>query len=145
MTLEVLTSYTWPTGPVALATLSVRVDDLAAQLRVPVQTWYEEGLGPARGFGGRLSSGYVVLLEELELAIKHHAARGPGVYVDASVLGSAEPAALVTELLEALGLSSSDLASVADAAAQQFAAELTRRARKTIAAQSPNEEKRGHC
>ena len=105
-------------------------------LGIPVHTWYEDGLGPARGFGGRLPSGCVVLLEELELAIKYQGARGPGVFVDASMLGAVGPTRLVIELLAALGLSQSDLVSVADAAAQQSAAELTSQARKRNAAQS---------
>src|SRR5262245_31213819 len=127
MALEVLTSYTWPTGPVPLAALRVRVDDLAARLGVAVRAWDEDGLGPARGFGGRLPSGCVVLLEELQLAVQHHGAAGPAVYVDASELGTAGPEPLVVELLAALGLARLDLASVADEAAQRSAGELAAR------------------
>ena len=93
MPLELLTSYTWPTDVVPLGGLTVRINDLAARLGLPLQMWDVDGLGPARGFGGRLPSGWVVLLEELENAVKYHGAKGPSVYVDAAVLGAigAEP------------------------------------------------------
>src|SRR5262245_60200969 len=129
MGLEVLASYTWPTAPVALAALAVRVDDLATRLGVAVHTWDEDGLGPACGFGGRLPSGCVVLLQELQYSIQYHGAIGPGVFVDASELGAVGPDPLVEELLAELGLSKSDLAGVVDEAALRNAAELAARAR----------------
>jgi hypothetical protein len=69
--LEVVTSYTWPTDGVYLAALDTRVDDLAARLGVGVHAWDVDGLGPARGFGFRLPSGRVYLLEELGFAVRH--------------------------------------------------------------------------
>jgi hypothetical protein len=124
MTLQTLLSYTWPTHVVWLAALTVRVDDLAARLRLAVQAWEVDGLGPARGFGGRLPSGHVVLLEELEFDVRHGRAAGPVVYVDAFDLGAVGPDALVAELLAALSLSRSDLAGVAGEAEQRSAIEL---------------------
>ena len=51
--MELLAAYTWPTGPVGLGSLTVRVDELAARLGVAIHAWEIDGLGPARGFGGR--------------------------------------------------------------------------------------------
>lgn len=124
MGLEHLTSYTWPTTQFPLAGLCVRVDELAARLGVTIHTWVEDGLGPARGFGGRLPSGTVVLLEELETSIEHGYSQGPGVYVDASVMASVGPEALVAELLAELGLSRSDLEYAANEQNRQGAIEL---------------------
>jgi hypothetical protein len=89
--------------------------------------WDVDGLGPARGFGGRLPSGWVVLLEELENAVKYHGAKGPSVYVDAAVLGAIGAEPLVSELQEALGLTWADFVCVADEAARKRAAELAAR------------------
>jgi hypothetical protein len=127
MSLEVLASYTWPTDAVPLAALCVRVDDLAVRLGLPVRAWEVDGLGPARGFGGRLPSGHVILLEELELAVRYHGARGPVVYVDAAELGALGPEPLMTELLTELSLSRLDLVGVAGQADQRSAAELAAR------------------
>jgi hypothetical protein len=139
MTLEALTSFTWPTGTVPLASLSIRVDDLAARLGTPVHAWNEDGLGPARGFGGRLPSGRVVLLEELQYAVQHHGARGPVVYVDAVELAAAGPEPLAAEVVAALGLSPSDLVCIADQTDQEFAEELATRSREARAVQGPQQ------
>jgi hypothetical protein len=119
MPFEPLTSFTWPTGGVPLAGLTIRLDDLAARLGVPVVAWDEDGLGPARGFGGRLPSGRVCFLEELELAVRHQGVRGPTVYADASDLGALGAEPLVAEVLGVLGLSRSDLAGVVGPEAQR--------------------------
>jgi hypothetical protein len=117
--IEPLVSYTWPTDPFPLAALGVRVDALAGRLGLSVHDWNVDGLGPARGYGGRLPSGRVILLEELQLAVKHHGAQGPIVYVDAAELAAVGPELLVGELLAALGLSRSDLVVVVGQSDQQ--------------------------
>src|SRR5262249_36313683 len=134
MPLEVLTSYTWPTTPMGLATLHVRVDDLAGRLGVAVQTWTEDGLGPPRGLGGRLPSRRAILVEELEWQVRHHAAGWVNVYVDAAALGALGAEPLVAEVLDSLGLDRSSLATVADPTAQREAAELAVRAVTAAAA-----------
>ena len=127
MPLEPLTSFTWATDGVPLAALAVPVEALAARLALPLRTWDEPGLGPARGLGCRLPSGRVCFLEELELAIQHQGARGPTVYVDAADLGSVGVEPMVAEVLGAMGLGRSDLAGVAGIGARQAAAELAAR------------------
>ncbi len=122
--LEPLSSYTWLTDCCALATLSVRIDQLAARLGLPVFTWQEEGLGTARGVGCRLPSGRVFLLEELELAVRHQNAKGPNVYVDATDLGDQGVEPMLKEVLGGLQLSRSDVNWLAEADAQQSAAKL---------------------
>src|SRR5262245_18432267 len=127
MLLEPLTSFAWATDGVPLAALAVRLEALAARLDLPLRTWDEPGLGPARGLGCRLPSGRVCFLEELELAIQHQGARGPTVYVDAADLGSLGVESMLAEVLGALGLSRSDLAGVAGIGAQQAPGELAAR------------------
>lgn len=127
MPLEPPTSFIWATDGVPLAALAVRVETLAARLDLPLRTWDEPGLGPARGLGCRPPSGRVCFLEELELAIQHQGARGPTVYVDAADLGSLGAEPMAAEVLDSLGLSRSDLAWVAGIGAQQAAAELAAR------------------
>jgi hypothetical protein len=127
MPLEILTSYTWPTDAYPIARLSVKVDDLAVRLGISVHAWNVDGLGPARGFGGRLPSGRGVLFEELEFAVRYHGAQGPTVYMDAAELGALGSDVLVSELLRVLNLTSLDIAAAAGLAAQQAAANLATR------------------
>jgi hypothetical protein len=127
MPLEPITSYTWPTDAFPLAALAIRVDALAHRLGVAVQTWVEDGLGPARGFGVRLPSGRVYLFEELETSVLHHGARGPNVYVDAGALAEVGVMVLLAELLEACGLVEGDLATDATGQVQELAAAVAAR------------------
>ena len=136
--LEPLASHTWPTDRCALATLSVRVDELAARLGLPVFTWQEEGLGTARGVACRLPSGRVFLLEELEMSVRYQNAKGPNVYVDATDLGNQRVEALLNEVLEGLQLSLSDVNWLAEAAAQQSAAKLAAGVRAAKGRRQPN-------
>lgn len=122
--LEIVTSYTWPNDGIPFAGLRVRVVDLAVRLGVAVHQWDVDGLGPARGFGFRTACGRVYLLEELVLSVKYHGASGPNFYVDAAELATVGTAALVEEVVAALGLAPSDVVTFADAAAEKSAAEL---------------------
>jgi hypothetical protein len=112
--MELLTPpVSFPTKPVPLAALSVRVDELALRLGYRVQSWVEDGLGPARGFCCRLQSGRVFCLEELELAIKHQGAKGPVVWVDDTDMVAVGIEHLVEEVSTSLGLTRADLTGVA--------------------------------
>jgi hypothetical protein len=122
--IEVMTSYTWPTAEIPFASLGVRVDDLAARLGVAVHAWTVDGLGPAKGFGFRLPSGCVYLLEELELEVHYRGAQGPNVHVDAADLSRCGSKALVDEVVAGLGLSRLEVVYVADSAVQEAAANL---------------------
>lgn len=135
MAVEPLTSYTWPSDRVPVAGLRVRVADLAANLGLPLATWSVDGLGPASGFGGRLPSGRVVLVEELELQVRYQGAPGPTVYMDATDLGSLGIEPLAQEICDALGLTKADLALVAGSSAHQIA---TDPAGQVIAARPPD-------
>lgn len=50
----------WP-----LATLTCRVDDLAARLGLEVECWEEDGLGPARGFALGPSASPTLISEQV--------------------------------------------------------------------------------
>jgi hypothetical protein len=90
--------------------LNTRADALAKSLSLSLQEWEEDGLGPARGCFVKLSSGKVVLIRELEHAVRHHGAGGPTVMVnvgDAANFGLIE---LVTEVKADLNLSPEQIA-----------------------------------
>ena len=127
--IETLASYKFPTAEVGLASLSVRIEKIASRLGVRVPEWLEDGLGPACGFAFRVVSGRVFVLMEHELSIRYENAQGPDLLVDASDLATFGPDALITESVEALGLSRSDLTWVADCDSQQAAAELAAKVR----------------
>jgi hypothetical protein len=122
--IELITSYRWPTDGYPFATLGVRVEELARRLGASVRDWNVDGLGPARGFGFRAPSGRVFLIEELESSIRYDGACGPTVYADACELASLGVEKLVNEVVTALGLCKSDVASVAGAVAEKHAAAL---------------------
>src|ERR1700732_2273816 len=82
-------SYSWLAPfDVVLASLGVRVDELAARLRVPVDAWDLDGVGPVRGFGCRLSSGHVFWLSEFQSQIQWSESKGPYLFEDAADLGA---------------------------------------------------------
>jgi hypothetical protein len=117
-------AYRWPTLEVALAEFGVRVDELAARLNLHVHEWQIDGLGPARGFGGRLSSGRPFELYELQYPIQYGRAKGPALFVDAADLEKQGVQALIAEILQELHASSSELVWVMDHASEQQAARL---------------------
>lgn len=127
MPLEELTSFKWTTHPFPLARLALRVQDLATRTGLTIRHWDADGLGPALGFCIRVSSGRIYCFEELEFEIQHHQAVGPMAYVDSSELAILGPDVLVAELIEATGISQSDLITVADRAAQSEASDLASR------------------
>lgn len=114
MPLELLDFFTWQSIDVELVSLSVRIDDLAARLGIPVREYYKDGLGPSRYFAGRLPSGLFFSVEELEMCVKYHGALGPSVLVDATALAANGIEPLVSEILQSLGLARSELVYVAD-------------------------------
>ena len=124
--IEVVTFYSWPNDSFPLASLGVRVVDLALRLGVATQQWDVEGLGPARGIGFRTANGRVYLIGEVELSVAHSGVSGPGVYVDAAELAMVGSVAIIEEVVAELGLIPSDVVWVADAdaAAEKFTAEL---------------------
>jgi hypothetical protein len=121
--LELLSSYTCPIDVMGLATLSVRVGELAARLGFSVSVWDEDGLGPARGFVCRLPSGRVFGLQELEHEIRYQWAQGPNVLVDAGDLASQGIEPLLGEVLDGLGLCRADVTWLAHPMATEFAAQ----------------------
>jgi hypothetical protein len=92
----------------------------------PVHEWHMSGLGPARGFGGRLLSGHVFEVQELQHAIQYHGVKGPTLFVDAGDPEAQGVQALLAEMVETLRLSDSDLIWILDRAGEQQAARLLR-------------------
>jgi len=110
-----------------IATLGRRLAELAEKHGWEVETWDEDGLGPATGVLFKLASGRVILLRELQHAIEYFRQRGPGVYLDAGPLAEFGVDALLDELLANLDLSRADLDWVAPAESQQIAIENMKR------------------
>jgi hypothetical protein len=61
-------------------------------------------------------------LEELQLAVQYHGATGPALLVDAKDVVAQGVQALLAEILQELGLTTSDVTSVLDKAGEQVAA-----------------------
>lgn len=118
--------YPWPTVEVPLASLGIRVDELAARLNLPIHTWNQGGLGPTRGLGGHLPSGKPFELQELQLAVEYQGAKGPNVFVDAADLTGHGVESLLEEILDALHLSRSDVTWTLDSAGEEQAARWLR-------------------
>lgn len=122
-----VSEYQFPSPDLAIAILRVPVAEIAKRFGLTVDTWEEAGLGRAHGMFIRFPSGRVMLLRELEHAIKHLGREGPTVHVDAGELAAFGVEPLVAEVLESLGLPSDAVAPVApndsrDAAKQILAA-----------------------
>ena len=63
-----LRDFKFPSGlDWSLATLTCRVDDLAARLGLEVECWEEDGLGPARGFALGPSTSPTLISEQVYL------------------------------------------------------------------------------
>lgn len=116
----------WPTTEFALASLNVRVDELAKRVAFRVDAWDEDGLGPARGAALSLSSGRPVLLQELQFPIETGASGGPDVWVDAGDLAALGVEALLAELLAALELPLEAVVWVQDDSVREQAAQRSR-------------------
>jgi hypothetical protein len=97
-------TYRWSGGEFALFNLRLRVDELAERLGFSIDSWEEEGLGPARGAVLRLSTGKLILLQEQEYLIESGTTEGPCVWVDAADLAALGVTLLLHEVLGELGL-----------------------------------------
>ncbi len=104
--------------------LGVRVSEIAERTGFRLETWEEDGLGPASGMFVRLPSGTVVLLRELKHAVEHLGARGPAVWTTADKLSASGVESLVAEVLENLGLRRDDVTWIAAESLQARAAEM---------------------
>ena len=63
-----LRDFKFPSGlDWSLATITCRVDDLAARLGLEVECWEEDGLGPARGFAFGPSTSPTLISEQVFL------------------------------------------------------------------------------
>jgi hypothetical protein len=116
--------YRFPNVDMAIATVSWRLAELAANHGWTVETWQEDGLGEASGVILRLTSGRTILLMELRHAIEHLGEAGPTAFIDSSELATHGVPILLAEVLAALGLTEQDTSWVAPAGSQQSALDL---------------------
>jgi hypothetical protein len=115
----------WQVAEIWLASLSVHVEDLATRLSATIYTWHEEGLCAARGFGARLPSGRLLLIAEPEHDGQLRRPLGASLLVDAADLAAQGAESLLTEILEAISLSHTDVTAAADRTTEECAARLT--------------------
>lgn len=104
-----LPTYRFPTMPEALACLAVRATVLAGRLGVALETWEEDGLGPAVGFVGRSAAGHVYLVAEHAHAVTHPGSRGPTVSADATALRDVGLVVLLGDMQAALELEAAEI------------------------------------
>ena len=100
----------WRSIGIPIASLPIRVDVLAGPLGARVQSWDEDGLGPAHGFGFVLKSGRMFVLEELDLMIQLGQAHVPLLYVDEIDYLTLGAKFLIDEVAIAIGIPVSDFA-----------------------------------
>jgi hypothetical protein len=134
VTIEALSEYRFPLDSMVLCSLRVRLDVIATRFDLPIYEWEEDGLGRARGLGCRLPSGLVFVLRELEHAVRHLGAAGPGVDVDVGVVATRGVASLVDEITNALQLSSAEVDWVEVAEAEEWAKQHAEFARQYLEA-----------
>lgn len=101
--------HVWPTDEWPFALLAVRLETIAANNGLAIQNWEEDGLGQQTGCGFRLRSGTIVHLVQAQPLISSGRHRGPAVYADAGEVLALGVAALVAEMLSALGLNPGDV------------------------------------
>jgi hypothetical protein len=104
-----------------LASIGIRIEELARRVGFELLDWEEDGLGPARGAAFRLPSGRPILLQELTLAVRGRPDGGPDVWVDAADLGEVGVQALVDELRAVLDVPQSAFVWVQEPSAQATA------------------------
>ena len=124
---EQVFDYRFPNVDYAIVTVSRRLAELAAGHGWTVETWDEDGLGEASGVLLRLASGRIILVMELRHAIEYHGEAGPTAFIDGSELATHGVAALLAEILAALGLTEQDTTWTAPAENQQAAADFLTR------------------
>jgi hypothetical protein len=118
----------WP-----IVRLVVNVATLASRFGFSIDHWQEGGLGSASGMLLSLASGRVVLLRELEHAVRYLGAKGPTIHVEASHLAQYGVEPLVNEVLDALELSRDATDWIAPVEAQAGAADLLARLAEYVA------------
>src|SRR5262245_13661908 len=95
----------FPSGfDLPIAVISTSLDEIASRFELKPESWDEAGLGPARGVFIGLPSGKVVLILELEHAIKRLGACGPQVLADGADVAVIGVGALLDEMVHALDL-----------------------------------------
>lgn len=98
------TQYAWRSAEFPLCVVDVPVEVLAERWGITLVHWEEPGLGHASGFGCKLVSGLVVLLEEFSHAREHLGVLGPTLYVEANELIEHGIEDTLASVLSGLGL-----------------------------------------
>lgn len=115
MSVEQIPEHQWPSGSwVWLMNVDVLIDVLAETLPFVVNDLDDDGLGPERGCLLRLESGRVILLNQLEHAVRHYGAKGPMVQVDAADAVEQGLLPFAEEVRTALGLLPDQIGFVTD-------------------------------
>ena len=105
-----VSEYRFPNIDFPVAILRASLDEIAERFGLKIEAWEESGLGPARGMFIGIPSGRIMLLRELEHAIKHLGEAGPTVSIEAGAMAALGVQPLIDEVLDGLGLSADAVA-----------------------------------
>lgn len=100
----------FPLDDFTLAIVSVRAAVLAGRLGMTLRAGDEDGLGPVCGFACRLPSGLQVATREMQHAMQHLGVPGPEILVDAGEVERHGFSAVLSQVLDAFGLSPANVA-----------------------------------
>jgi hypothetical protein len=92
-----------------VARLTVRLERIAEEKGLALQSWIEDGLGESTGCFLQLSSGVVIHLIERAHTVRYFGQRGPDLYADGKDVHLAGIEPLLSEALSALGLNLTDV------------------------------------
>lgn len=98
--LSVLHEHTWTSTDFPLCQFGLSAAALGGRLHLPLQSWEEDGLGPASGFLCELPSGLVLLVQDFALA----PTLGASVHTDAADIAERGVQSLLLEVLKAFDL-----------------------------------------
>jgi len=100
-----LPRYVWKSAEFPLCELSISALELATLLGISLETWDEDGLGPALGFTCKLQSGLAILAQELEYVSEKAGAPRTTVLIESCELVELGVERALLDILSAFELS----------------------------------------
>jgi len=121
-----ISEYRFSSYDLPIATIGQRVAEIADRFGFKIDRWEEDGLGPAQGMFVRSAAGKVMLLCEMERAVRRLGQKGPTIYVEAYDLADLGVGPLVQDALETFGLSMDQLTWIAPEENRELALKMKR-------------------
>ncbi len=128
MGIHQLDSHRFAAFPQWIGSLLVAVDEIAARNGMRLESWEEDGLGPARGFLCQLPSGRVILAR----ALTYQAAACPGaeLLADLTEIARTGVESVLAEAVASLGVAPQEVDPVGPPLSQAEAADMLSRLRE---------------